>query len=143
MDSLSKSNSRNERLRLLLVEDNRVLQMCLSKKLKALNCDVVLATSGEEAVEKFSPDFDGVLMDLGLPGMSGYDATQTIRKQYPEAPTPIMASTTQSKLCLEACVQKGMNGLLQKPWNEKEMTDFLMALEKKHRIDFESYLRAI
>jgi len=143
MACLKKLNQRKERLRLLIVEDNDVLQTCLIQKLKALNCDVVLATSGEEAVEKFSPNFDGVLMDLGLPGMSGYEATETIRQNFPEVTIPIMASTTQSPSCLKACVKKGMNGLLQKPWNEDEMTEFLMALEKNQRIDNGSYLRSI
>jgi len=143
MASLSKDCWSKAQLRLLLVEDNSILQMCLTNKLKALGCDVVLATTGEEAVERFSPEFDGVLMDLNLPGISGYEATKTIRQQYPGVETPIMASTTEDASCLKLCSQIGMDGFLQKPWNEKEVTDFLMALEKKQRIDSASYLKAI
>jgi CheY-like chemotaxis protein len=143
MGCLKKHDWNNDCLRLLLVEDSSILQLCLSEKLKLLGCEVVLAKSGEEAVEKFSPAFDGVLMDLGLPGMSGYDATLKIRKKYSNLQTQIIASTTQDALCEKLCRQVGMDGFLQKPWNEKQVTTFLSTLERRHRPKNNSYLRVV
>lgn len=139
----NKHNWNSHCLRLLLVEDNATLQLCLSEKLKLLGCEVVLAKSGEEAVKKFTPDFDGVLMDLGLPGISGYEATQKIRKKYPNIETQIIASTTQNVLCEKQCRQVGMNGFLQKPWSETQVQSLLIDLEAKHRQQNNRYLRAV
>lgn len=143
MAGLYKHSWNNHCLRLLLVEDSSILQLCLSEKLKELGCEVILAKSGEEAVEKFTPEFDGVLMDLGLPGISGYEATQKIRKKYPNLETQIIASTTQNVSCEKQCRQVGMNGFLQKPWSERQVQALLSDLEEKHRQQNNRYLRAV
>lgn len=133
MVSLSKHKWNRHCLYLFLVEDNSILQLSLSEKLKLLGCEVAPAKSGEEEVEKFTPDFDGALMGLGLPGMSGYDATKEIRKIYPYSQTQIIASTTQDASCEKHCRRVGMDGFLKKPLDENQMTTFLTALAKKQR----------
>ena len=67
----------------LLVEDVRVAQRIAARALSAANYRVDVASSGEAAIERFrasAPTLRIVLMDINLPGMSGIDATEIIRR---------------------------------------------------------------
>jgi len=67
----------------LLVEDVRVSQMIASMALQRTKRKVVVASSGEDAVEKFKKhdkSLNLVLMDIMLPGISGIEATKEIRQ---------------------------------------------------------------
>jgi len=113
--------------RVLLVEDNEVIQMLASAMMDQWHVNYKIAHDGKDAIEKWirlKPDL--VLMDCQLPVIDGYEATRQIRekeKQTPsEKPTPIIAITanddeTTQKLCEEA----GMNDLLSKPFQETEL----------------------
>lgn len=70
----------NRPLRVLIVDDNRSAAEMLSKLITMLGHEVQSADNGQEAIalaSDFLPDI--VLMDLGMPGMDGYEATQIIR----------------------------------------------------------------
>jgi signal transduction histidine kinase/DNA-binding response OmpR family regulator/HPt (histidine-containing phosphotransfer) domain-containing protein len=104
----------------LLVEDNFANQKVALTMLKHLGAEVVVASSGEEAIEKF-PDCSAniVLMDCQMPGVDGYQATGRIRALEQESgqpETPIIALTANAmqedrQLCLDA----GMTDYLTKP----------------------------
>jgi CheY-like chemotaxis protein len=69
-------------LRILVVDDNRAAADLLSKVVKLLGNDVRTAYDGQQAVEaatEFLPDV--IVMDLGMPTMSGYEAARHIRQQ--------------------------------------------------------------
>ncbi|MFB9931864.1 response regulator [Amycolatopsis halotolerans] len=68
--------------RLLLVEDDRALAEALTLALEALGHDVVVAPTGERALEALFTDrleFDFVLLDVMLPGMDGFEVCRRIR----------------------------------------------------------------
>lgn len=68
--------------RVLVVDDNRDAALTLSMLLRYSGCEVMTCEDGQQAVsavEVFQPDM--VLMDLGMPGMSGYEAAEAIRQQ--------------------------------------------------------------
>jgi len=67
--------------RVLVVDDNRDAAESLAMVLALEGCEVCVAYDGAEAIEKVSieqPDI--VLMDIGMPGMNGYEAAQRIRE---------------------------------------------------------------
>jgi len=80
------------RARVLVVEDEFVISLALRGQLEALGCEVVgTAREADAAIElaiALRPDV--VLMDLGLPGKDGVEATRGIMR---EAPTPIIVIT--------------------------------------------------
>lgn len=110
-------------MRLLLVEDNDMNMEIATELLKQEGgFDIDGATNGSEAVQRFlsSPPgtYDGILMDIRMPVMDGYEATRQIRaSSHPQAHTvPIFAMTANAfdedvRLALEA----GMNGHISKP----------------------------
>lgn len=68
---------------ILLVEDVHISQRLSSAQLKKMNYIVEVASDGEEAVRKFQTYQDSlqiILMDINLPGMSGLEATEQIRR---------------------------------------------------------------
>ncbi|RDJ03245.1 hybrid sensor histidine kinase/response regulator [Rhizobium grahamii] len=70
--------------RILLVEDDMLIQMAAADMLSELGCDVLEAGSAEEALELLEKTVPDILVtDLGLPGMSGHDFCRQVRKRWP------------------------------------------------------------
>ena len=76
---------------ILVVEDNEASRDALSRRLQRRGYRVVLAVDGHEAVSKgrsASPDL--ILMDLGLPGIDGWEATRQLKGDPSTAQIPII-----------------------------------------------------
>ena len=80
--------------RILIVEDNEDSALSLQMLLEALGYATTVVHDGEGAVKTACADYpDVILMDLGLPGMSGYEAARRIRADCAEKPILIIALT--------------------------------------------------
>ncbi|NNF19212.1 MAG: response regulator [Flavobacteriaceae bacterium] len=103
-------------LHLLVVEDNKINQVITKKMLnkRGVNCDI--ASNGTDAVAMAeSNPYDGILMDIHMPGISGVEATIQIRKFNPEI--PIIALTAISlDDSLETFYAAGCNDVVTKPF---------------------------
>src|SRR5689334_15763057 len=78
--------SGNTLLKLLIVDDHAAVRRTLRQSFDALGVTILEADSGEEAVRIFAAEHpDWVIMDARLPGMSGLQATQAIRRLDPRA----------------------------------------------------------
>jgi len=86
---MSKSGQKT----ILIVEDEEFNRIYFEELLNQINCKVVIAKNGIEAVEicKKNASIDLVLMDIKMPLMNGYEATQAIKKIRPNL--PIIAQT--------------------------------------------------
>ncbi|MBF0620504.1 MAG: PAS domain S-box protein [Magnetococcales bacterium] len=86
--------------KILLVDDADDNRLLVQAFLKKSAYQLVMATNGADAVEKFkSESFDFVLMDIQMPVMDGYQATQAIRaweNQQGHNPTPVIALTAHA-----------------------------------------------
>lgn len=83
--------------RILLVEDMLMVQIVTTQLLASLHCAVDVASTGEEALKFFeSNDYDIVLMDIGLPGMDGFEATRCLRETEKGKRVPILAVTAHA-----------------------------------------------
>ncbi len=82
--------------RILFVDDNEMNRDMLSRRLIRAGHEVVFAFDGEEAVARAQSDPpELVLMDIGLPGIDGYEATRQIRAGQ-QAKVPIIALTAHA-----------------------------------------------
>jgi two-component system sensor histidine kinase/response regulator len=102
---------------ILLVEDNLVNQVVAKEILLSVGAVVSVANNGLEAVQQVSTQrFDAVLMDVQMPQMDGYQATQEIRKSQSAVELPIIAMTANAmKGDREKALEMGMNDYLSKP----------------------------
>ncbi|MGB5356748.1 MAG: response regulator [Eudoraea sp.] len=103
-------------LHVLVVEDNKINQVITKKMLskRGISCD--LADNGTLAVEMTAEnDYDGILMDIHMPGISGVEATIEIRKF--DKDIPIIALTAISlDDSLEGFYAAGCNDVVTKPF---------------------------
>jgi signal transduction histidine kinase/BarA-like signal transduction histidine kinase len=101
--------------RILLVEDNEINQEVAQAMLVDLGLTVTLAQNGEQAVALARQQgFDVILMDIQMPMMDGYQATQAIR-QFDTA-IPIIALTAAAMVeDKQKALTSGMNDHLAKP----------------------------
>ena len=119
--SASKANLKN--VKVLIVEDNDLNAEIATMQLEDLGLDVTRVCNGKEAVEKFEslPEntFDLILMDIMMPLMNGYEATQTIRAMKNRSDSqniPIIAMTANAFAeDVKASIDAGMNAHLAKP----------------------------
>jgi PAS domain S-box-containing protein len=108
---------------ILLAEDVEINCEIVLALLEPTHLEIDCAKNGREAVAMFSESpekYDMILMDLQMPEMDGYEATQRIRAlDVPKAKSiPIIAMTANIfKDDIERCLAAGMNGHIGKPLN--------------------------
>lgn len=106
--------------RILLVEDDERNRLLFTMFLKDIPHTLETAGSGERALmQHFANPYDLILMDIEMPGMDGYQATEAIRAQEAQEgweTTPIIAITAHASTETEnRCLTSGCSGYLPKP----------------------------
>lgn len=117
-------------IRALLVDDHRVVADAIGRLLRETpDIEVVgQATTGPEAVQlvrRLHPSV--VLMDLGLPGMDGVEATWTLRRQFPALPVLVLTMFEQEAYVREA-FRAGASGYLVKTATAGELVHAVRAV---------------
>lgn len=120
----------DRRFRLLLVDDSEDNRVLITHYLKNLPFDFVEAVNGKEAVEKFKKEhFDVIFMDMQMPVMSGYKATELIRHIEQEEKKPrtcIIALTATAVLeDLRRTLDSGCDRYMVKPVKKSEVLQTL------------------
>lgn len=112
----------NVPLRVLVVDDNAINQSLMKHLLLQWNIDFDIVSNGLEAVEKLiNQTYDLILMDIQMPKMDGYAATQQIREVL-KLDIPIIAMTAHALAGeREKCLSRGMNEYISKPIKEEEL----------------------
>jgi len=106
--------------RVLVVEDDEVVRTLLRMLLEDESLQVVEASSGTQAVERFDADtFDLVLLDVRLPGMSGFDVCRHIRRKS-NVPV-IMVTAQQDSHDVVTGLEIGADDYVTKPFNDREL----------------------
>ncbi len=118
----------------LVVEDNLVNQRVASRMLEKHGCSVMVAANGQEAMTLLEKRaFDLIFMDVQMPVMGGFEATQKIRKREEKTGrrTPIIALTANVIAGdREKCLEAGMDGYVAKPIHEAEFLDAIRNCSK-------------
>lgn len=115
-------------MKFLVVDDNKTNRMIAKGILESKGMIIDEAEDGLEAVEIISNSepgkYDGVLMDILMPVMDGYEATDKIRTldNNELASLPILAMTANAfEEDKEECMRHGMNGHISKPFRADEL----------------------
>jgi PAS domain S-box-containing protein len=114
----------------LLVEDNQINQMVALGMLEALGYSADVADNGEVAIRwAATRHYDAVLMDLRMPVMDGYAASEQIRAaESPTRRVPIIAMTASAVQGeLDRCLAAGMDDFLSKPVTSARLNSVLRA----------------
>jgi class 3 adenylate cyclase len=111
--------SRQEPGRLLVVDDNKVNRILLSRGLEGHGHKVETAENGKQALEKLRADpFDLVLLDIEMPEMNGYQVLETCLQDPDLRNIPIIMTSSLDEIdSVVKCVELGAEDYLNKPVN--------------------------
>lgn len=124
----------DDTLSILLVEDNELNQRLMKISLARFNYKVTIAVNGLEGVEMFRNEkFDLILMDIMMPVMDGFEATEKIRSIESNNPAlghiPIIAFTANTiNNDRDKCIKGGMDDILEKPFDIIKFRKILQTL---------------
>ncbi len=107
-------------LKILVAEDNAVIQQLITAIFGQLNHEIILADDGRQATEIFARmDFDIIVMDVRMPEMDGLEATAVIRAMGGEkSKIPIIALTADIAVGnIRKYLEAGMDDVCAKPLN--------------------------
>jgi CheY-like chemotaxis protein len=107
---------------LIVAEDDAINFAYITKLLSPTGIKITHASNGEEAVDlvNANDDADLILMDIKMPIMDGYEATESIRKK--NISIPIVATTAYAMSGdKEKCLAVGCNAYISKPIKKKEL----------------------
>lgn len=110
-------------MRILIAEDDKVIQALYKQGLQAEAYELKFATEGKEAIaiyEEWRPDI--VVLDYGLPVCNGYQVLKHIREIAKDKKTTvIMVTSISDQDTVIACARLGVQGYIVKPFKTKEI----------------------
>ncbi len=115
-------------VRILVAEDNAINQQVVREILERLGASIEIAVSGRHAVDRLreDADFAAVLMDVQMPIMGGYEATELIRNEL-KLTVPIIAVTAHAiESERQKCLAAGMNDHVAKPIEPFQLVSTLL-----------------
>ena len=119
-------------IKVLVVEDIALNQLLMKTLLDDFGFERDIASNGKIAIEKLqAKSFDIILMDLQMPEMNGFEATEYIRSTL-HSKIPIIALTADvTTVDLAKCRSVGMNDYIAKPVDERLLYNKIVGLVKK------------
>jgi PAS domain S-box-containing protein len=131
-DEILELDEENKNIKVLVVEDILLNQLLMKTLLDDFGFERDIASNGRIAIEKMeTKTFDVVLMDLQMPEMNGFEATEYIRNTM-NSKVPIIALTADVTTAdLARCTEVGMNDYIAKPVNERILYSKIVGLVKK------------
>lgn len=129
----------NKSIKILVVEDIALNQLLMKTLLDDFGFGCDIAVNGKVAIEKLETNtYDLILMDLQMPEMNGFEATEYIRKKM-NSKIPIVALTADvTTVDLAKCKAVGMNDYIAKPVDERVLHNKIISIVKKSILDKES-----
>lgn len=111
---------------ILVVEDDDSNMLLIISMLRRLKLEFIQAGSGHEAIDKFAKNerINLVLLDLNLPGMSGYDVIGHLKALNPNVPVVALTAYAMSA-DIEKAMNLGFNDYLTKPAYQHVLSECL------------------
>jgi DNA-binding NtrC family response regulator len=136
------------KLRLLFVDDEQSIRDVMRIELPRMGHEVVLCGDGHAALKALEQQtFDAAIVDLRMPGLSGWDVIEHIKKVSPETQVIIITANNDMDSAIQA-VRAGAYDFLRKPWKMFELAASLNRVAEKRTltnktIALESRLKAV
>lgn len=131
VNEIIEFDSKDKNTKVLVVEDMALNQLLMKTLLDDFGFECDITANGKLAIEKLKQkNYDIILMDLQMPVMNGFEATEYIRNSM-HSTTPIIALTADvTTVDLEKCKAVGMNDYLAKPLDERLLYSKIVNLVK-------------
>jgi DNA-binding response OmpR family regulator len=117
--------------KILIVEDEALIGWSLANALKKAGFTVVIAETGEKALEKLSSSgYDLVITDLNLPHIDGFEVASFVKKFSSDIPV-LMMTTKDKNFMNDPAHLTNVDNVIEKPFNLKEI--ITLVTEYTHR----------
>ena len=130
----SSSNQKAQAQRtILVVEDERIMLRLLEKFLSRQGYQVLLAADGEQAIDGYcrhKTQIDVVLLDVGLPKISGVDVFRKMKKENPDVRVVVASGYLDARMKTEM-YRAGVKAFLDKPYLLPEMLETLRSVTER------------
>jgi DNA-binding NtrC family response regulator len=115
-------------LRVLIVDDEADIRLGLTRLLETLGISAQSASGGREALAMFAEDqWDLVLTDLMMPGMTGAELLHEIKKNYPQTAVVLLTGFGSVQTAVQ-CLQDGASHFLTKPFDNQDVLSIIQRL---------------
>ena len=120
-----------DKLKILITDDSKLLRKKLRAELEKLDCDVLEAENGKEAIMRdLTEQPDGVILDIVMPEVGGIETLQVIKKINPEIPV-IMLSSAGTSQKLKQTLELGALDFIQKPYTSEQIKQAVERIRRK------------
>ena len=121
----SLSTKDGSKAKILVIDDEESVRSVLSRVLSQVNHQVTVAENGEEGIRLFKEkEFDIVLTDLGMPGMSGWEVCRAIKKMSPRTPVGMITGWGM-EVGQDKMKEYELDFLISKPFNLSQILSVL------------------
>lgn len=119
-----------DKMKILSVDDSTTIRKIIRASVEILNYSLLEASGGAEALDILAKERENIkliLLDLNMPGMSGFEFLKTVKKDNLYKDIPVMMVTTEGeKENIVKAVQAGVANYLLKPFTSEELTKKIM-----------------
>jgi two-component system chemotaxis response regulator CheY len=116
--------------KILSVDDSSTIRKIIRASVEILNYELLEASGGKEALDILAKEWENVkliLLDLNMPGMSGFEFLAAIKGNMYYKDIPVMMVTTEGeKESIVKAVKAGVTNYLLKPFTSEELTKKIM-----------------
>lgn len=120
-----------DKLKILITDDSKLLRKKLRAELEKLDCDVLEAENGKEAIMRdLTEQPDGVILDIVMPEVGGIETLQVIKEINPEIPV-IMLSSAGTSQKLKQTLELGALDFIQKPYTSEQIKQAVEQIRRK------------
>lgn len=120
-----------DKLKILITDDSKLLRKKLREELEKLDCDVLEAENGKEAIMRdLTEQPDGIILDIVMPEVGGIETLQVIKDINPEIPV-IMLSSAGTSQKLKQTLELGALDFIQKPYTSEQIKQAVEQIRRK------------
>lgn len=125
----------NEKINLLIVDDEELFLVSMTKRLELRNFNVIAVNRGEKAIEAArSSAIDVALVDLKMPGMNGEETLQALKKEHEWLEVVILTGHGSIDSAVQ-CAKDGAYSYLQKPCELDKLLEVLAEAYRKRMMN--------
>lgn len=119
------------KLKILITDDSKLLRKKLRAELEKLDCDVLEAENGKEAIMRdLTEQPDGIILDIVMPEVGGVETLQVIKEINPKIPV-IMLSSAGTSQKLKQTLELGALDFIQKPYTSEQIKQAVEQIRRK------------
>ena len=121
----------DRKLKVLITDDSKLLRKKLRQELETMNCEVIEAKNGKEAVMiNLQEKLDCVFLDIVMPEVGGIEALQVIKEVNPDLQVVMLSSAGTPQKLMET-LKMGASDFIQKPYTTEQIRKTVAKVQKR------------